>query len=211
MFGMADPDTIIFSVLGVLTVVVGLGSWWAVRLSRRIESESRSLTVEQLRLAAKSRILPGPMLWGVWQGVNSIHERRLILRDSTGALVTEIWYVPVPLNGVSRYFDFEGERYEYISEALLSGRMWLRQASTGSVVLSCHHGVRNRTIFAGTSDTEIVQIHNPGLLSEIGKLTLNGEQIGQLSYERSCSARVLSLHRSSLKILEQCFVMLSAG
>lgn len=211
MFDMSEPDIIIFSVLGVLAVVVGLGSWWAVRLARLTESESRSLTVEQLRVAAKSRLLPGPLMWGVWLGVNSIDQRRLILRDSTGTLVTEIWYVPVPLDGVSRYFDFEGERYEYIPEALLSGRMWLREASSGTVVLSCLHGVRNRTIFAGTSDTEIVRVHNPGLLSEVGKLTQNGEQIGQLSWERSCHARVLSLHRSSLTMLEQCFVMLSAG
>ena len=177
---MIEPDIIIFSVLGSLAVVVGMGSWWAVRLARQTESESSLLTGEQLRVAAQPRLLPGPLMWGVWLGVNSINNKKLILRDATDALVTEVHYMPMPLVGVIRHFDFGGERYEYIQEGPLSGRMWLREASSGKVVLSSLHGVRYRTIFLGTSDTEIVRIHNPNLFSEIGKLTHHGEKLGQL-------------------------------
>lgn len=208
---MIEPDIVIFSTFAVLAVVVGVGSWWAFRLARQAERESRALTAEQLRIAVQARKLPGPLMWGVWLGVNSISERRLILRDVTGTLVTEIHYVPLPLEGVIRHFAFEGKRYEYIKEAPFSGRMWLREASSGEVVLSCRHGVWYRTIFCGTSDTEIVRVHNPNVFSEIGKLTHKGEKIGQLSYERKLHARVLSLQRPSLTLLEQCFVMLSAG
>jgi len=208
---MTEPDIIIFSTIAVLAILVGMGSWWGIRLARRTEQESRALTIEQLRIVAKGRLLPGPLMWGVWQGVSSIHEKRLVLRDTTGAVVTEIHYVLVPPDGVIRHFEFEGERYEYVKEAPVSGRMWLRKASSGKIVLSCWHGVRHRTIFLGDSDIQIAQVHNPNLLTEIGKLTHNGEKIGQLSYERKCHARVLSLQGPSLSTLEQCFVMLSAG
>ena len=211
MTSMNERDILVLGVLIVLALLLGALSWWGIGLSRQAEAESQSLTVEQLRLSASSRWLPGPMMWGVWLGLTTIKDKRLILRDASGTLVTEVVYHLLPLEGVIRHFDLDGERYEYVKEAPLSGRMWLRAASSGSIVLSCHYGVRFRTVFWGTSDTEIVRVHNPNLFSEIGALTHNGEKIGQLSYERKYHARVLSLQRPSLSTLEQCFVMLTAG
>lgn len=211
MAGMTEPDRIIYGALIILALAVGALSWWAVRLARQTERESGALTVDQLRGAARSRLLPGPLMWGVWLGVNSISGKRLVLRDASGALVTEVHYNLLPIDGVIRHFELDGERYEYVKERELSGRMWLRAASSGRIVLSCDDGVRYRSIFLGTSDTEIVRIHNPNLFSEIGALTQGGERAGQLFYERKCHARVLSLLRPSLEPLAQCFVMLTAG
>lgn len=208
---MTDADVVIYSTLIVLTIVVAALSWWGIRLSRQTEAESGALTIDKLRAAAGSKLLPGPLLWGTWLGVNSIHDRRLILRDGAGSVVTEISYVAVPLAGVICSFEFEGTRYEYLGEGVVSGRMWLRDANTSDVVLSCQHAVRVRTIFRGKSDIEIARLHNPGLISEVGDLTLGYQKIGKLFYQRQCHARVLSLQRPSLSVLEQCFIMITAG
>jgi hypothetical protein len=211
MVFMTDPDLVIYGALILIALFVGALSWWAIGLARRTEAQSQALTVEQLRLSAPERWLQGPMMWGVWFGLTTFDDKRLVLRDASGAWVTEVIYHALPVEGVIRYFDLDGERYEYVKEAPILGRMWLREASSGKIVLSCDHTVRYRAIYRGTSDSEIVRLHNPNLFTEIGALTLNGEKMGQLSFERRFQARVLSLQQSSLSRLEQCFVMLTAG
>ncbi len=208
---MSDTDLAVYGALIFIALCVGALSWWGIRLARQADAQSQALTVEQLRLSDPSRWLPGPMMWGVWLGLTTIQDKRLILRDASGAWVTEVIYHPLPVEGVIRYFELDGERYEYVKEAPLSGRMWLRAASSGNIVLSCEDGLRFRTVFHANSEHEIVRVHNPNLFSEIGALTVHGEKIGQLSYERQYHARVLSLQRTSLSRLEQCFVMLTAG
>ena len=206
---MTDTDYIIYgSLIGIL-VFVGLLSWYGVKINKQTEAESSAVTFEKLRATVGSRVLPGPLIWGSWYGVNAINQLRLEVKDRNNKVVTVIWFPAIPADGVLEHFELDGKRYERVNEGLMSGRVWLRDASTGEIVLSAEHSTFEARIYRGKTDQLLVHIHRKGFFSELGALTRGDEKLGHHFYERRCYASVISLHRPSLSVLEQCFTMLS--
>jgi hypothetical protein len=206
---MTNTDYIIYgSIIGLL-VFVGLLSWYGVKLNKQMETESSAVTFEKLRTTVGSRVLQGPLIWGAWYGVNAINQLRLEVKDRNNKVVTVIWFPAIPTNGVIEFFELDGNRYECVNEGLMSGRAWLRDASTGEIVLSAQHSTFEVRIYRGKTDQLLVHIHRKGFFSELGVLSRGDEKLGHHFYERRCYASVISLHKTSLSVLEQCFTLLS--
>ena len=205
---MTEADAVIFGTMICLAVVVALLSWYGIRINRQAEVEGGALTFDRLRTTVGPRVLPGPLIWGVWFAANSFNGLRLELKDRRDKPVTAIWFSPVPQDGVIQHFELEGTRYECVSGNLGSGRMWLRNASTGEVVLSARYRTLDVLVYQGKTDRLRVHIHRSGLISELGELTCGPEKLGHYFREMRCHACVISLHTPSLTVLEQCFTML---
>jgi hypothetical protein len=208
---VTQTDFIIYGTLITVVIVIALIAWWGIRSAHEAEAAATSLTAEKLRTIARSRLLPGPLSWGAWRDVNTVNQKRMEITDANDARITTVYFPPLPVSGVMEHFELDGKRYEIVNEGIVSGRVWLREAGTGDVVLSCTHHVGRITIYRGKTDIEVVRIHSPGLISEISKMMRGDEKIGHLFYDRTCHVRVISLQRPSLSVLEQCFAMIAQG
>jgi hypothetical protein len=206
---MNQTDLMIY---GAIFAVVVVFVWMIRSKLRRIardEAQSETLTIAQLRASVGSQLLPGPLMWGVWREQLSFKETHLVLRDASSAEVTKIVVPFAPMAGVQQYFELHGMRYESVQEGVVSGRTWLRDAQSGDVVLSCHHGWRSVTFYRGKSDVELCRIDVLRWIGSPLSITQGDVEIGRLITAYECSAQVLSLSAPSLSALEQCFVLLS--
>jgi hypothetical protein len=206
---MDQGSLIIYGTLLAVAFAVGALAWWGVRNAKQSETDSKTLTTAKLRMLAKDRLLAGPLTWGVWQGRLSVSEQRLWVTDDGDTRITEMVFPAVPQGDVLQHFELDGHRYECIKESLVSGRAWLRNAATQEVVLSSEHAALSTTIYRGRSDTVVCRVGMPGLMSEIATVEISNGDEGRLFTQRECAARVLSLSRPSLSVLERCFVLLS--
>jgi hypothetical protein len=105
-----SADLILYGTLATLLVVVVLMSLWGIRSRAALEDEGLTLTAAGVQQRVGSQLLGPGFVWGVWQKLLSSTELRLVLRDETDALVTEVAFFHVPLDGVRHRFTWMAAR-----------------------------------------------------------------------------------------------------
>lgn len=202
------------SFLGLVAfAAVGLGFviFFGTRARRAQELEGEALTVEQVRQALSRDLLPGPLVWGVWQGLLSAGAMCLRVRDGQGQPVANISYHALPMDGVRQSFDMADRRYECVSRGVLSGRSLLRDAQSGEILFSCEHRAFRLRFFRGDSDELLFELTGLTVFHPHARLMREGREVGRLLRlnEGAGAPVVLTLAEPGTPSLALCFVLLS--
>ncbi len=208
---MSEADLVITGALIAVAIAFGLILRWGLRARRAQEAEGQALTVAQLREQLGPKLLDGPLIWGVWQGLLSSREMRLVVRDGEGAPVTEIVRPLRPLNSTPPSFEWAGRRYESVPRGVLSTRSLLRDAQSGEVLFSCEHRAFRLTLFRGDGDELLFALTHLTVFHAHARLMRQGREIGRLlrPHEGVGAPLVLSLRPQAPPLLALCFLLLS--
>lgn len=203
-------DLILYGTLLILLVVVILLAWWGIRVRAAQEAEGRMLTATEVRQRVGHQLRGPRFMWGVWQGLLSATELRLRLHDENGALVTEVVFLHVPLDGVRQRFTLDGRVLHGIGAGGRSGRSLLLDAATGAVLLSSDNGTFRITVYRGDSDEVMFTIRRGFVGGGPTRIEKNQQETGRLlSLDRTSGyPPVLTFSDPDFPVLAQVFVYL---
>lgn len=205
-----SADLILYGTLATLLVVVVLMSLWGIRSRAALEDEGLTLTAAGVRQRVGSQLLGPGFVWGVWQKLLSSTELRLVLRDETDALVTEVAFFHVPLDGVRHRFTWDGREILGIGAGVRSGRSLLLDAASGAVLLSSDNGTFRVTVYRGDSDDAMFTIRRGFVGGKPTRIEENDKETGVLlSLDQTSSyPPVLTMSHRDFPVLAQVFVYL---
>jgi hypothetical protein len=207
---LTQADLVIFSTLLIVSVLVVMMAVWGIRSRAELEEEGLELNAAEVRKRLGGQLLGPRFMWGVWQKLLSATELRLLLHDETGALVTEVTYFHIPLNGVLQSFTLDGRELQCVKAGVLSGRSVLRDAVTREVLLSCDSGTFRNTIYRGDSNEVVFTIKQGFVWGKSTTIVQNNKDAGLLLSldETTRYPPVLTMTNPGLPLQAEIFVFL---
>jgi len=210
---MAHPDVMVYlAVFGGIALFTVLLTAFALRVRRAGDAASLALRAKQVLSQCRGLLVGPDFFWTVWQDTAKAAAMTILVRDSSDAVVATITVPAVPLDGVLKTFELDGNRYEICKPALMSNRTYLREAGRTAVLLSADHEMLETTFFRGDGGQEMLALPMTTVLSRFRPCRVGGQEIGKLivGVKQDSYARVITLPEGRCSRLEQVFVLADA-
>ena len=211
---MTEEDKIIYGTLLVVTLLVAIFIWWAIRLSRQEDQTSGEITADQVWQASASARLGEDLLWCVWHNRLSAKEFLITVKDARDEVLTVITDYHMVPDGIRSRYEHGGSKRLHMRTALMSSETVLRDAATGQDLLICDHGTMRDVYLAPESRAELFTLQRTSVFHPWHHVLQDGRKIGRLFNVDGLGTHIigLSVEPGCLTMEEKLFLLCcSAG